>query len=195
MGNTERKTNIQTEKFVPTEGLTPEDDAKLAELLAKWKGGWISTPVFTELTKMVPQPIVEVVIFRQNQGKLETLLIPRPEDDIVWPGMWHNPGTSLRLSDFTREDQNPLNGAFERIKGGEVNNNFAYTPVLVERLFRTGDRGPEVAEIYFTELALGPDRENDVWYPVDKLAKNPKFIQGQLNHVLIAAEQFKNRGQ
>ena len=43
----------------PTDGLTPEEDLKLAILLLKWAGGRISTPVFTQLARMIPQPLVE----------------------------------------------------------------------------------------------------------------------------------------
>src|SRR3989344_8093896 len=107
----------QPEQFA-TDGLTLEEDQKLAQLLSKWKGGRISTPVFTELAKMTPQAIVEVVLFRFNNGELETLLIPRPDDDIVWSGMIHTPGTALRVSDFLREDLNHPNVAFERLQRG-----------------------------------------------------------------------------
>ena len=115
-----------------TEGLTSEEDDQLVHLLSKWTGGRISTPVFTQLAGMIPQPIVEVVFLRVNNEKLETLLIPRPEDDIVWPGMVHTPGTALRAADFHREDRYPLDGAFERIRR-EVNNQFAYPPTFAGR--------------------------------------------------------------
>lgn len=181
----------QPEQFA-TDGLALEEDRELAKLLSKWNGGRISTPVFTELARMIPHPIVEVVLFRKNGEVLETLLIPRPADDIVWPGMLHTPGAAIRTSDFYREDQNPLNGVFERIQAGELNSDFAYTPVFAGRLHRLGGRGPEVVEVYFTELPEESHQQHYVWYPVDKLAENPKFIQHQLGHVSIAAEQYIN---
>lgn len=174
-----------------TDGLTPEEDKQLANLLSKWTRGRISTPVFTELARIIPQPIVEVVLFRKNGEILETLLIPRPADDIIWPGMYHTPGATLRASDFHREDQNPLNGVFERIQRGELNSHFTYTPVFAGRLHRLGERGTEVAEVYFTELPEGSFQPHHVWYPVDKLAENPKFIQHQLGHMTIAVEQYR----
>src|SRR3990167_9529387 len=182
----------QPEQFA-TDGLTLEEDQKLAQLLSRLKGGRISTPVFTELAKMTPQLIIEVVLFRFNNGALETLLIPRPDDDIVWPGMVHTPGTVLRVSDFLREDQNPLNGAFERLQRGELSREFAYEPIFVGRLHRHTDvRGAEVAEIYITELAEDfPLQPGHIWHSVEKLADNPKFIQGQLGHVNLAAEHYK----
>lgn len=177
----------------PTDGLTLEEDNQLTDLLKKWMGGKISTPVFAELARMIPQPIVEVVVFRQSGDTLETLLIPRPEDDIVWPGMVHTLGAAIRRSDYFREDQNPLNGVFERIQGGELNTKFEYTPVFAGRLHRLGDRGPEVAEVYIAEVPEGSDKPHHIWYPVDRLAENPKFIAHQLPHVLLAAEEYKKR--
>lgn len=191
---TEQERPFNQPELFATDGLSLEEDRELANLLSKWQGGRISTPVFTELAKMTPQSIVEVVLFRFNNGDLETLLIPRPSDDIVWPGMIHTPGTALRVSDFLREDQNPLNGAFERLQRGELNSEFAYKPLFVGRLHRHTDvRGAEVAEIYITELAEGsPLQPSHIWYSVEKLAHNPKFIQGQLGHVNLAAEQYIN---
>ncbi|MBI2327624.1 hypothetical protein HYU92_04890 [Candidatus Curtissbacteria bacterium] len=177
--------------YLPTEGLTPQEDQDLVALLSKWTGGRISTPVFTELAGMIPQPIVEVVLFRKNGDTLETLLIPRPEDDIVWPGMYHTPGSALRAADYHREDHVPLNGAFERIQRDEFKAEFAHTPTFAGRLHRLGDRGPEVAEVYVAELPEGlATQPNHVWYAVEQLEQNPKFIQGQLGHVMIAAEHF-----
>lgn len=163
-----------------TDGLTPKEDQQLVILLSKWTGGPISTPVFTRLARMIPQPIVEVVILRVNNETLETLLIPRPADDIVWPGMLHTPGTALRASDYYREDGIPLNGAFERVKQ-EINNEFASPPTFAGRLHRLGERGPDVSEVYIAELLESSSlRPEHIWYPVEQLPHNPKFIQGHL---------------
>ena len=178
-----------TEKFA-TDGLTLEEDKTLTGLLSKWKGGRISTLVFTELARIIPQPIVEVVIFRNNDKTLETLLIPRPEGDPVWPGMLHTPGVALRVSDFN--ENNPLDGPFGRIQRNELNNKFAYTPVFVRCLNRSTQRGPEVVQVHFTELSE-PDQKNYVWSSIDELAQKRNFIQHQLEHVNLAAEQYRKR--
>lgn len=183
----------QTGKFIPTDGLTFEDDHELVQLLSKWGGGRISTPVFTQLCRMMPQPIVEIVFLKGTGENTETLLIPRPPDDIVWPGKVHNPGTALRVSDFLREDANPLNGAFERIRM-EIQNEFAYPPTFVERLHHLGERGPEVAEIYISGLLAEKTLQpGQIWYPVEQLASNPNFLQDQLGHVMIATEFYIRR--
>ena len=181
--------------YIPTEGLTVEQDIQLRTLLSEWTGGPISTPVFTELARMIPQPIVEVVVFRKNGDTLETLLIPRPPDDIVWPGMYHNPGAAIRTSDFNREDSDALNGVFERIENGEIKSSFAYRPVFVGLHNRMSVRGPEAAQIYFAQISREPlDSISNVWYPVGELEQNEKFIQGQLTHIRMAAERFNQKG-
>ncbi|MDD4937801.1 MAG: hypothetical protein PHX34_02170 [Candidatus Shapirobacteria bacterium] len=179
----------QLEQF-PTDGLTLKEDQQLTDLLSKWNGGRISTPVFTELAKMIPQSIVELVIFRQNNDVLETLLIPRPKDDIVWPGMLHNPGSAIRNSDFKNNAQQPEKSLFERLQNSEVKAPFA-SPIFVDLHRGIGQRGSEVAQIYFTEMLSEPNQEGCQWCPVDQLAQNPKFIQDQLEHIKLAAEQYK----
>lgn len=181
---------VEQNQFV-TEGLTEEEDRELVSLLLKWKGGRISTPVFTQLAGMIPQSIVEAVFFRSNQEVLETLLTPRPKGDIVWPGMLHTPGTALRTKDYYRADKDPLRGAFDRIQQ-EIGGEMALPPTFAGRLHRLGDRGPEVVEVYIAELLEGSNLRVDyVWYPVGQLSNNPKFIQGQLGHVILATERYK----
>lgn len=187
----EIESNLNLQEQLPTDGLTLKEDQKLSELLSKWKGGRLSTPVFTEIARIQPQPIVEVVVLRENNGIVETLLIPRPKDDIVWPEMLHSPGCAIRSSDFERKDNNPLNGAFERLQNKEINSQFKYQPIFVDRLYRKVDRGNEVAEIFFTELPESSNQENYNWYPVDKLDQNPKMIQHQIEHIKLATEQYK----
>lgn len=176
-----------------TDGLTPEEDQELAQLLSKWTGGVISTPVFTKLARMIPQPIIEVVFFRGIGENTETLLIPRPPDDILWPGKLHTPGTALRASDFSRGDGDPLKGALERIHK-EVGNEFAYPPTFVERLHRLGERGPGVAEIYISGLLEEANLQSgQLWYAVWQLSSHPNFIQHQLGHVVLAADFYARR--
>lgn len=188
--------NSQPE-YVPTEGLTLEEDKQMVDLLKKFNTGRISTPLYTEFARILPQAIIEVVIFRKNNNLIETLLVPRPKDDISWPNMLHTPGTAVRLSDYHRKDGIPKNGIFERLQKSELNNNFAFTPIPVRLdnddgvLYRQTKRGPETATIYFTELPENSDKDFYVWHPVDELAQNPKFIQHQLAHVLLAAKQYQ----
>lgn len=177
--------------IVVSEGLTAVKDKRLAGLLGKCRGRF-STPVFNEIAGHVPLPFVEVVFLRDgDDGRVATLLIPRPDNDEFWPGMWHTPGTALRNTDFEREDKNPLNGALERIRG-EVGGDFLYPPVFVGNFFVLARRGAGVAAAYYTGFS-GERREDNKWYPVEKLVNYHNFIQEQLPFVLAAAEKFKVR--
>jgi hypothetical protein len=179
----------------PTDGLTREQDGQLAELLSKWNGGRISDLVFPSVARLTPQPCVEVVVFRKGGGGLETLLIPRPATDTVWPGMYHNPGQALRLSDYYREDGDPVNGPFQRIQRGELQAEFAERPIFVGNDFRMTLRGAEVAIVHFARLKTGTvDRDSYVWCPVEELANKADFIQHQRRHIQeLAAPAYLSR--
>lgn len=173
-----------------TDGFDPGDDEQMVEILRKWRGGPLSDILFTQLAGLIPQPIVEVVVLRWNE-KLQTLLLPRPEGDPVWPGMVHTPGVALRRADFFRSDNDPLAGAFERIQQGELGQKFIGRPRFVGVLHRVGRRGPEVAQIFWTEIDFGSKlKEGHEWYPVDKLESHPHFIQDQLGHVKMAVAHY-----
>lgn len=178
----------------PTDGLTREQDEQLVDIFSYWRGGRISNRVFPSVARLTPQACVETVILRRKDNLLETLLIERPPSDTVWPGMLHNPGQALRLSDFKREDGDPVNGPFERIQKGELHAEFSRRPIFVGNDYRMTERGAEVAIVHIAELKLGTvDRDDYVWWPVDELAGNERFIQHQLNHVILAAEEHKRR--
>jgi hypothetical protein len=181
---------------LPTDGLTAAEDEVLTQLLSKFAGGRISTPVFTELARITPQPIVELVIMRERDGVLETLLIPRPKDDIMWPGMYHTPGSALRASDFHREDNEPLNGAFERIITGELQANLVDTPQFAGNFRRMTARGPEFGVAYLAEVEENSQpTPGHIWYPVEKLAENSQFIQHQLGHVKMAVDIYREKSK
>ncbi|SRR5258708_4611652 len=179
---------------LPTDGLTKTEDEILEQLLSKFRGGRISTPVYTELARIIPQPIVELVLLRERNGILETLLIARPKDDIAWPGMYHTPGSVLRVSDFDREDQEPLNGAFERIITEELHATLADTPQFAGNFRRITARGPEFGVAYIAELKENAQSfPGHIWYPVDGLAENSQFIQHQLGHVQMASDIYRKQ--
>lgn len=84
--------------------LTPTDEAKLLELIAKCEPGNLPSRVFEAVAKIAVYPAIEFVLLRVREGEIETLLFQRSWDDPVWPGQWHAPGTILRPTDATVED-------------------------------------------------------------------------------------------
>lgn len=179
-------------KESPTDGLSQIEDWLAVKILKKWKGGRISTPLYSVLAGMTPQPIVEVVFFRKRDGILETLLIPRPDNDIVWRGKCHTPGSAIRNSDINGEDGNPLKSVFDRIRK-EIDGDFS-DPVSVGIVNISGEntRGASVTQVFFAELPESyQPSQGRMWYPVEGLAENKEFIQEQLGFVQAAAEQYR----
>ncbi len=179
---------------IPSDGLTLEQDIALEGLLKLWEGGRLSAEVFTEIARLIPQPIIEVVVLRNNCGIIETLLLPRPKDEKVkqWEDKYHTPGSALRNSDVKKETNNDLSGPFERVERGELGTKFAYPPKFGWFTVRKGDRSVEMVQAYYTELEKGADiKPGHIWYPVDMLAGNELFLQHQLEHVVMTAEAFR----
>jgi hypothetical protein len=174
-----------------TDGFDIGDDEKIIEILKKWKGGKLSTSLFTTLSAMLPTPCLETVILRRSDNEVQVLLIPRPENDIIWKGMLHSPGGAVRHSDYLRSDGKPFNGVFERIESGEIKNKFVGEPKLVTSYPMMTKRGPEMVTLFLMKIddkATLPEGAN--WYNVEKLNEIPNFIKHQLKAVQEAVKEF-----
>lgn len=174
-----------------TDGFDAGDDEKVIEIFKKWKGGPLSSKLFTVLSGILPTPTVETVILRKNGDKVEALLIPRPADDIIWKGKIHSPGGAFRFADYKREDGDPLAGVLERVEEKEIKTKFLDRPEFVTVIPVMTDRGPEVAQIYLGKVDENyqfPEGAN--WYDIDSLESNTDFIKHQLKVIKLAAEKF-----
>lgn len=177
-----------------TSGFAPGDDQTVVEILGKWDGGPLSPQLFTVLAGMIPQPIVEVVVLRMFEPDMtvQTLLIPRPVGDPIWPGKLHNPGAAFRKGDFLRQDGTPLNGPFDRIQHGELGQMFEFRPQFAGKIHRMTLRGAEVVEVYVAVISSdAPLKTGHEWVDVDALPNRADFIQHQLEHVQIAANHYR----
>jgi len=177
-------------------GFTKDDVEEVVRILKKWDGGKIPTELFTVLAGMLPIPVLETVILRQHKNMTQVLLIPRPKDDIVWPGMIHSPGGALRRADYFREDKNPNNGVFERIEKQEIGMRFITAPELVGVIVpgRISARGPEMCQIFLGKIDENTKLpEGAGWYDVEELNKIPNFIQHQIPAINMALGFFKEK--
>lgn len=172
-----------------TSGFGPDDDKTAVEILKKWNGGPLGDELFTVIAGMIPQSIVEVVVLRQVDGVVQALLIPRPAGDVLWSGMEHTPGTVLRNSDFLREDNNPLQGAFDRVRR-EISTPFVSGPAFVGMHYNMGQRGAGVSQIFVATITESERSGNSRWYPVLQLPGLSTFIQEQYPFVKMAADFF-----
>ncbi len=175
-----------------TDGFEPGDDEAVVAILGKWRGGALSTPLYTVLAGIIPVSVVETVILRRNgEGDLEVLLIPRPASDVVWKGMLYSPGGTFRAADFKRRDGVPINGIFERITSAQIQMPFLGRPRFAGYDAYSTSRGNEVVQCYLAEVA--PDAElpeGAGWYRVDDLLDMERFISHQITPIKIACGQF-----
>lgn len=173
-----------------TDGFGPGDDTKVVSILKKWRGGPLSNQLFTVLAGMLPQPSVVAVILRRRRN-LEVLLVPRPSDDIVWPGMLNLPGQQFRVADFHREDGNPLNGPWERIQNNELKAKFTDKPEFSGISLHLDDRGPQIVFVYLIRIKPASDfSPSGEWVEVEKLKEMKNFIQSELKSIAVALDFY-----
>jgi len=164
------------------------DADKIAALLSRYEPGFLPYPIFVQIARLVALPIVEFVPLRKSDQGVEVLLIARPEDDPLWPGLLHTPGTVIRATDLHKEQQeNWL--AFERILKEELGGTEVKTPHYVGCIFHQSKRGAEQAQLYWVEV-LG-DPKAGTFYPVNSLPDN--LIDSQLRFITEASRHFQNQ--
>lgn len=168
-----------------TDGFSPGDDEKVVSILSKWNGGILSDKLFAEISKMTPQLSVIIIVFRKNGEKLETLLLKRPDDDPVWPGILNLPGKMFRSIDFKREDKNPVNGPLERIQKDEIKMNLGLVK-YVGLAFQNTLRGPIMVLVHVAFLPMDIMNENWIWRDVDTMDKFNDMIPTEIDAMKVA---------
>lgn len=163
------------------------DIQKTAELLSSFEPGFLPYPIFEQIARLVALPIVEFVPLHLNEaGKCEVLLIARPDDDTLWPGLLHTPGTVVRATDLNKGQQDDWQ-AFKRIVHDELLDSEVGTPHYVGSIFHESKRGAEQAQLYWIEITGEPKVGN--FYPVDDLPEG--LMESQLSFIKLAAENFQ----
>jgi hypothetical protein len=174
-----------------TDGFSPGDDEKVVSILNKWKGGVLSDQLFTVLARISPQTSAITVVFRQIDNKTEVLLLPRPDDDPVWPSMLNLPGKMFRAADFKREDKTPINGPIERIQKAELLVNFDYPPKFVGPVFQDTKRGYVVALIYLAEVPANLKQPDHwFWADIDSLSHLENYLKTEQSAIDLALETY-----
>jgi hypothetical protein len=169
-----------------TSGFSPGDDEKVISILKKFKGGPVSDKLFEVLAGILPTTPV-IVVFITNKKDPEILFVPRPSDDPVWPSALNLPGNMIRLVDFKRSDNSPINGAFERIQKSEIHSKFPQKPKFIGINLNTDSRGPWIALVYKIELTNKSDYLGiGEWVKVDDVEKRKDLINSEINHINVA---------
>lgn len=167
-------------------GLTDSEEKQLITLLGKVQDK-MSMEVFEAVAAKFVITAIETVILRRNENKdnqVETLLIPRPEGDMHWPGKLHTPGTILRESDFVNGSYDQ---AFARIQNKEIEVEFSVAPRFVAYQFANNVRGACNHLVFIAEIDNSKDFAGE-FYPVDNLPSD--FLEDQREMVEFAASRF-----
>lgn len=129
------------------------------EYLQSLLPGRLPHAVFMEFARLMVISTIELVPLRMVGGKVEVLLLQRPEGD-TWAGMWHVPGTIIFASDkmdHGHDYEQPLSRLLA--EDGELGGiEIVGKPVEVETERRRTLRGDEVAVIHCVEIAGEPRR-------------------------------------
>lgn len=159
----------------------------LAALLKRMPAKGMDRVVFTEIAKKIVITTVNLVILRRQNGKLQVFLKKRAGDDICWPGMWHIPGTAIRMTD---KPGNPIGigDPMERLQKEEFGICLAREPILLEERFLSpGERGAEITKIYLGEMKGEPT--NGRFHEISHLPKN--MIRSQISWIRNAVKHFR----
>lgn len=161
-----------------------QDEIKQAEaLLSKLEPGYLPELLFHQFTRLSVTGILELVPLRKSSfGNIEVLIRRREEDDPHWPNMLHTPGTVLRPTD-SDDYSNALDRVFMEID----RNSFNYSISQIYTIFRSVNRGKELAVVFATEIT--DTKETDIWIPLEDI--DSKIVDTQVEFVKKAAEVFK----
>ena len=164
--------------------LTPQEIAEVTKLLGKLEAGELPLDIFLQFARLMVVPVIELVVLRRNGAQIEVLLTKRPDDDPIWPGLLHSPGTVIRATDRMANSQD----AFQRIIAGELFNILlAGEPHFLQILFHQEKRGAALAQVYWVEATGEPPTGN--FYDVTELPEN--LVDTQREFIQAAAQAFR----
>ena len=159
----------------------------VVKILKKLEPGVLPFELFHQIARLYLTPIIEIVPLKKHKsGKITTILLKRDDDNPVWPGMMHTPGTVVRASDT----EGTFVDAFARILVDELCDlEIVHDPKLVGYEFHQVKRGREVALIFFVEYL---ERSNcGAETAVDELPEN--MVDTQLKFIEKAVNLFEKK--
>lgn len=163
--------------------ITDGEIAEVSRLLGKLQPGFLPFDVFHQVTRLWVSSIVEFVPLRRTQdGRIEVLLLPRADDDPVFPGTLHTPGVVVLATDALGSYRD----AFERLLRTELPGAKTSEPVYVMNSFHSSGRGTESANIYWVEMQSEPTM--GAFYDIEHLPGN--LIPYQLGFIAQAAQHY-----
>ena len=163
--------------------MTKDEENELVRLLSKLEPGFLPFDIFVQIARLTVLSIIEFVPFRINEkGDIEVLLLYRGDNDPLFPGQLHTPGTVIRPGDNKSNQYK----AFSRILDDELKGSSFGEPQYVGSILHESNRGPEHAQVYWIESK--GDQVVGTWYRIDDLPNN--FMESQQSFVTMAAKNF-----
>lgn len=159
--------------------LSDDEIKTLTSLLAKLEPGVLPPPVFYQFARLSVTPIIEIVPLHYQLGEIDVLLIPRDQNDPIWPGKLHVPRTVIRANDSATSP-------FERILSGELLDTPASKPIFSKSIIHHSGRGMEATQIYIVEIA--GQANVGQFYNVKKLPGN--LLESQMDFIPAAVETY-----
>lgn len=163
--------------------MTDKDITKTAALLKQLQPGFLPYEIFVQMARLSVLSIIELVPLCYKDGKVMVLLLKRPENDLIWPGKLHSPGTVVRPTDHSLTGE-----AFKRLVKEELNGTKLSKPQYVESLFRDTVRGKENVQVFQAKILSEP-RAGSL-FDLDDLPEN--FLDSQLDFIQHAANSFSS---
>lgn len=161
---------------------SPEEIALATYVLSKFRPGYLPYPLFEEISRLTVNSVVEIVPLRKVDDKIQVLLTERDEDDPIYAGIVHTPGTVIRSTD----QEGSYQSAFERIFNDELASVETSEPQYLGSVFHQIKRGREDAKIFFVEVRGEP--ATGKFYDVDALPDNT--MDSQIDFIRMAAKKF-----
>jgi hypothetical protein len=156
---------------------------EIVKALEECVPGGLSSAMFEAIARLAVYPAVEFIPLRQKEGKVEVLVFQRSANDMVWPSMWHTPGTVLRPTDESYND------AFDRLIREELKDTKTSLPIFMGAELSKNNRGRCVLLEHL--LVVKGEPKAGRFFPIDNLPKD--FIADQLpslNRAVIAFERL-----
>src|SRR5437763_12227314 len=111
----------------------------------------------------------------------------RSDDDPIWAGLWHTPGTVIRAFDET------LGDGIDRLLTDELHNDHIGRPRYVGHLLHRVLRGTELALVHWVETK--PDATIGQFFDVEDLPELLVDSQRPFIHAAVQAYQASRAGQ
>lgn len=151
--------------------ITSEEESTLTALMQKLPDTFCYD-LFCSVAGKFVLPAVEALIFREFEGKKQTLLIQREVSDHIWPSLWHNPGTIIRKSDFVEPGllgSKTLQKCFQRLEEKEIKGKFKFEPKFKNIFIDKTKRGVGLHLLFECEVESFAEGQ---FFDIDNLPTN-----------------------